>query len=60
VWLLDAALPSEFTLRDNQYWDRLHFSIKFADRLAELVAGAYKGAPESGEIRILHSPKAGR
>ncbi len=46
--VLDFMIASKITLRDENYWDVLHYSAEVADRIAELIARGLrerKGAP---------------
>lgn len=53
--LLDFMIVSPLTVRDENYWDPLHYSAKVADRLVQLIArGADKLPAADGEYRILH------
>lgn len=36
--VLDFMIPSRITLRDENYWDVLHYTVEVADRLGELIA----------------------
>lgn len=36
--VLDFMIASDITLNDENYWDKLHYTVTMADRLAELMA----------------------
>jgi hypothetical protein len=59
--VLDFMIPSEITLRDENYWDPLHYNTEVATRIAELIAWALRertGAP--GRFEYLLAPAADR
>ena len=34
---IDFMIPSQITMRDENYWDAVHYSVRVAERLAELI-----------------------
>lgn len=56
--VLDFMIPSPITRRDENYWDRLHYTVEIADRLAGLIArGARLKPAPNGEYVILARPR---
>lgn len=52
--VLDFMFASEITLRDENYWDVLHYTVDVADRVSELIArSAARGCGVPGQVRYL-------
>lgn len=53
--VVDYALPSPITLRDDNYWDPLHFRLPIARRLEAEIASVAKGGPlqPDGAARVI-------
>ena len=53
--LIDYARPSPITLRDDNYWDPLHFRLPIARRLEGEISSLAKGGPvqPDGAARVI-------
>ena len=55
--VLDFMIPSEITLRDENYWDDIHYTVEVADRLAALIGRA--ATEKSGVPGLFHLLEVG-
>jgi len=57
--MLDFAVRSDITLADENFWDRMHYTVEVADVLAESIARGHKtrqSEPGSFEVRTAATP----